>query len=45
MRGSQFALPDDTLVGMEGLQKFASRDRLWTLNPEDFSDVPGLKLY
>jgi maltose/maltodextrin transport system permease protein len=34
MRGSEFALPDDTLVGMEGLQKFASRDRLWTLNPD-----------
>ena len=24
MRGRQFALPDDTLVAMEGLQKFAS---------------------
>ena len=34
MRGRQFALPDDTLVAMEGLQKFASRERLWTLNPD-----------
>jgi maltose/maltodextrin transport system permease protein len=34
MRGRQFALPDDTLVSMEGLQKFVSRARLWTLNPD-----------
>jgi maltose/maltodextrin transport system permease protein len=34
MRGRQFALPDDTLVAMEGLQKFASRDRLWKVNPD-----------
>ena len=34
MRGRQFALPDGTLVGMEGLQKFASRGRLWTLNKD-----------
>ena len=34
MRGRQFALPDGMLVGMEGLQKFASRERLWTLNPD-----------
>ena len=34
MRGRQFALPDGMLVGMEGLQKFASRDRLWTVNPD-----------
>ncbi|MBV8375408.1 MAG: maltose ABC transporter permease MalF [Verrucomicrobia bacterium] len=34
MRGRQFAFPDDTLVGMEGLQKFASRARLWKLNPD-----------
>ncbi len=34
MRGRQFALPDGMLVGMEGLQKFASRDRLWTINPD-----------
>ncbi len=34
MRGRQFSLPDDTLVGMEGLQKFASRDRLWIPNPD-----------
>ena len=32
MRGRQFALPDDTLVGLEGLQKFTLRERLWTLN-------------
>ena len=34
MRGRQFQLPDETLVGLEGLQKFASRARLWTLNPD-----------
>jgi maltose/maltodextrin transport system permease protein len=34
MRGRQFALPDDTLVGLEGLQRFASRQRVWTLNPD-----------
>jgi maltose/maltodextrin transport system permease protein len=34
MRGREFALPDETLVAMEGLQKFASRDRLWTVNPD-----------
>jgi maltose/maltodextrin transport system permease protein len=34
MRGRQFALPDDTLVAMEGLQKFTSRDRLWKINPD-----------
>src|SRR5271165_5389144 len=34
MRGVQFALPDGMLVGMEGLQRFGSRDRLWTLNPD-----------
>jgi maltose/maltodextrin transport system permease protein len=34
MRGRQFALPDDTLVAMEGLQKFASRDRLWNINQD-----------
>jgi maltose/maltodextrin transport system permease protein len=34
MRGRQFALPDGTLVGMEGLQKFASRERLWTINAD-----------
>jgi maltose/maltodextrin transport system permease protein len=32
MRTLQFALPDDMLVGMEGLTKFGSRERLWTLN-------------
>jgi maltose/maltodextrin transport system permease protein len=34
MRGREFALPDETLVAMEGLQKFTSRDRLWTVNPD-----------
>jgi maltose/maltodextrin transport system permease protein len=34
MRGRQFALPDGMLVGMEGLQKFAARERLWTVNPD-----------
>ena len=34
MRGRQFVLPGGTLVGMEGLQKFASRELLWTLNPD-----------
>jgi len=34
MRGRQFALPDKMLVGMEGLQKFASRDRLWVVNAD-----------
>ncbi len=34
MRGRQFALPDETLVAMEGLQKFASRDRLWKINQD-----------
>ena len=34
MRGRQFALPGGTLVGMEGLQKFASRELLWALNPD-----------
>jgi maltose/maltodextrin transport system permease protein len=34
MRGREFALPDETLVAMEGLQKFASRDRLWIVNPD-----------
>jgi maltose/maltodextrin transport system permease protein len=34
MRGRQFALPDGTLVGLEGLQKFVSRDRLWKFNTD-----------
>jgi maltose/maltodextrin transport system permease protein len=34
MRGRPFALPDDTLVTMEGLQKFVSRARLWVVNPD-----------
>jgi maltose/maltodextrin transport system permease protein len=34
MRGRQFLLPDGTLIGLEGLQKFASRERLWKTNPD-----------
>ena len=34
MRGRQFLLPDDTLVGMQGLSRFASRERIWTLNKD-----------
>jgi maltose/maltodextrin transport system permease protein len=34
MRSLQFILPDDTLVAMEGLTKFGSRERLWTLNAD-----------
>jgi maltose/maltodextrin transport system permease protein len=34
MRSRQFSLPDDTLVELEGLQKFASRARLWKINPD-----------
>jgi maltose/maltodextrin transport system permease protein len=34
MRGRQFALPDDTLVAMEGLLKFGSRERVWTVNQD-----------
>jgi maltose/maltodextrin transport system permease protein len=34
MRGRQFALPDETFVAMEGLQRFSSRDRLWTPNAD-----------
>jgi maltose/maltodextrin transport system permease protein len=33
MRSCQFSLPDNTLVGLEGLQKFASRARRWKINP------------
>jgi maltose/maltodextrin transport system permease protein len=34
MRGRRFALPDDTVVALEGLQKFTPRARLWKLNPD-----------
>lgn len=34
MRSLQFAMPDETLVGMEGLTKFGSRERLWSLNQD-----------
>src|SRR5262249_19722389 len=34
MRGRQFSLPDDTLVAMEGLMKFGSRERVWTVNQD-----------
>ena len=34
MRGKQFTLPDGSMVGMEGLQKFAPRERLWVFNTD-----------
>jgi len=34
MRGRQFELPDETLVALQGLQKFTSRAHLWRLNPD-----------
>ncbi|HEY5706089.1 MAG TPA: maltose ABC transporter permease MalF [Terrimicrobiaceae bacterium] len=34
MRTVQFVLPDERLVGMEGLAKFGSRERLWALNED-----------
>jgi maltose/maltodextrin transport system permease protein len=34
MRGRQFVLPDDTLIGMGGLMNFTSRERLWAPNPD-----------
>jgi maltose/maltodextrin transport system permease protein len=34
LRARKFVLPGDTLVGLEGLTKFASRQRLWTPNPD-----------
>jgi maltose/maltodextrin transport system permease protein len=34
MRSIQFTLPDDTLIAMEGLTKFGSRERLWTLSAD-----------
>ena len=34
MRGRQFQLPDETLVALEGLQRFTSRARLWALDPD-----------
>lgn len=34
MRSLQFAMPDETLVGMEGLTRFGSRERLWSLNQD-----------
>ena len=34
LKAQKFALPDETLVGLEGLTKFASRQRLWKLNPD-----------
>jgi len=32
MRSLQFALPDGKLIGLEGLQRFTARERLWTIN-------------
>ena len=34
MRSCQFLLPDNILIGLEGLQKFASRERLWKVQPD-----------
>jgi maltose/maltodextrin transport system permease protein len=34
MRGRPFLLPDNTLIGLEGLQKFVSRERLWKPNTD-----------
>jgi len=34
MRARQFAMPDGTLVELEGLQRFAPRMRAWTLNAD-----------
>lgn len=34
MRSLQFALPDGRLVGLEGLQRFTARERVWTLNKD-----------
>jgi maltose/maltodextrin transport system permease protein len=35
LRGRQFALPDESLVGLEGLTKFGSRQPLWVQNPDE----------
>jgi maltose/maltodextrin transport system permease protein len=34
IRARQFALPDETLVGLGGLTNFTSRERLWTPSPD-----------
>jgi maltose/maltodextrin transport system permease protein len=34
LKSRQFTLPDDTLLGLSGLTKFSSRERLWTPNPD-----------
>jgi maltose/maltodextrin transport system permease protein len=34
LRGRQFRLPDGALVGLEGLQKFGARQRLWQVNAD-----------
>lgn len=34
MRSIQFALPDGKLIGLEGLQRFAARERVWTENKD-----------
>ena len=34
LKALKFALPGDTLVGLEGLSKFTSRERLWKGNPD-----------
>jgi maltose/maltodextrin transport system permease protein len=34
LRERQFALPDDTILGLADLLSFKSRERLWTQNPD-----------
>jgi maltose/maltodextrin transport system permease protein len=34
LKARRFALPDEALVSLEGLTKFASRQRLWQMNPD-----------
>jgi maltose/maltodextrin transport system permease protein len=34
LRGRRFLLPDGTLVGLQGLQKFGSRQHLWKANKD-----------
>lgn len=35
LKAHQFVLPDNNLLGMAGLLSFASRERLWTQNPDN----------
>jgi maltose/maltodextrin transport system permease protein len=34
LRAHQFVLPDDSIVGMAGMQNFSARERLWKENPD-----------